>query len=68
MIKGNKARFYLDEFTNTKQRNKMKTTKQITIDEQAHTELTSLKKLYIERVGRQATFSEVIKNLKLKNK
>jgi len=46
----------------------MKKTKQITIDKQAHTELTSLKKLYIERVGRQATFSEVIKNLKLKNK
>ena len=41
-------------------------TKQITIDEEAHENLSNLKKLYIEKVGRNATFSEVIKNIKLK--
>ncbi len=41
-------------------------TKQITIDEEAHDNLSNLKKLYIEKVGRNATFSEVIKNIKLK--
>ena len=41
-------------------------TKQITIDEDSHNHLSEMKKLYIEKVGRNATFSEVIKNMKLK--
>ena len=40
-------------------------TKQVTIDEEAHKHLSEMKKYYIGKVGRNATFSEVIKNMRL---
>ena len=41
-------------------------TKQITIDSEAHKHLSEMKKYYIGKVGRNATFSEVIKNMKVR--
>lgn len=43
-------------------------TKQITISVKAHSVLTQIKEAYCKEVGRKASYSEAIENMKLKKK